>query len=94
MKDIDKDIKNTAKDFIKLILRLYPYPGYKDDINVSDIYNKASNAEIRNFIRNLKAEYNNANLGTNNIIHSNERGHNSIVTLILSHLNNIYAHYK
>ena len=84
MMDIDKDSKNTAKDFIKLILRIYPYLGFKDDINVSYIFNNASNAEIKSFIRNLKVKYNQDRFDANNILDSHQGGHNNIV-IILQH---------
>ena len=94
MRDIDTDIKNTAKEFIKLILRTYPYPGYNNEYNVNEIFDNKSNSEIKTFIIDLKAEYNNANLGTNNIIDTNEGENRSIATYILGHLNNIYDHYR
>ena len=60
MKNINNDIKKTAKEFIKLILRDFPYPGYNNEFNdskIKEIFNKGNN-EIKKFIRKIKIKYN------------------------------------
>ena len=59
MKNINNDIKKTAKEFIKLILREAPYPGYKneyDDKYIDELF-KQENAKIKKFIKKLKIKY-------------------------------------
>ena len=89
MKNIDKDIKKTAKEFIKLILRDSPYPGYNNDINVDDIFNNQSNEEIKKFILKLKKKYNPDKYGPDKYNQNKPNENTKISTLICSHLNNI-----
>ena len=59
MININNDIIKTAKEFIKLILRDSPYPGYNGEYNdakIEEIFN-SGNAEIKKFIRKLKTKY-------------------------------------
>jgi len=59
MKNINKDLKKTAKEFIKLILRDSPYKGYNNEYNdekLDEMFNKG-NAEIKKFIKKLKIKY-------------------------------------
>ena len=59
MKNINSNIKKTAKEFIKLILREAPYPGYNneyDDKFIDDLF-KQENSKIKKFIKKLKIKY-------------------------------------
>ena len=59
MKNINNNIKKTAKEFIKLILREAPYLGYNnefDDKYIDDLF-KQENSKIKKFIRKLKIKY-------------------------------------
>ena len=59
MKNINNDIKKTAKEFIKLILREAPYPGYNNEFDDKYIDNlfKQENSKIKKFIKKLKIKY-------------------------------------
>ena len=60
MNNINNDFIKTTKEFIKLILRDFPYPGYNNEFNdskIKEIFNKGNN-EIKKFIRKIKIKYN------------------------------------
>ena len=78
MKNINKNPKKTAKEFIKLVLREYPFRGCKNEYNdskIDEIFNKGK-AEIKKFIKYLKYKYSpdkidkNLNEQFNNILES------------------------
>ncbi len=87
MKNINKDLKKTAKEFIKLILRDSPYQGYNneyDDSKLDEIFNKG-NAEIKRFIKRLKIKY------SPDKIDKNFKDQYLAAQTISSHLNNILS---
>ena len=92
MKNINKDLLKTAKKVIKLILRDYPYEGYKNEYNdeyLDKIFDKGKE-EIKKFINNkLKIKYN-----LNKINKNLEKEKYLIVQKITSHLNNIIDNIK
>ena len=86
MNNINKDIINTAKEFIKLILRDSPYPGYKNEYNdkkLDEIFNKG-NAEIKRFINKLKIKYFPDKYG------KNIKEQHQVAQKITAHLNDIF----
>jgi L1 cell adhesion molecule like protein len=87
MKNINRDLKKTAKDFIKLILKDSPYNGYNNEYNdekIDEIFNKG-NEEIKKFIKRLKIKY------SPNKIDKNLKDQYLAAQTISSHLNNILS---
>jgi hypothetical protein len=87
MKNINKDLKKTAKEFIKLILRDSPYKGYNneyDDAKLDEIFNK-ENAEIKRFINRLKIKY------SPDKVDKNFKEQYLAAQTISAHLNNILS---
>ena len=87
MKNINKDLKKTAKEFIKLILKDSPYNGYNNEYNdkvLDDIFNKG-NAEIKKFIKKLKTKY------SPDKIDKKLKDQHLAARTISSHLNNILS---
>ena len=80
MKNINKDLKKTAKEFIKLILRDSPY----DDSKLDEIFNK-ENAEIKRFINRLKIKY------SPDKVDKNFKDQYLAAQTISAHLNNILS---
>ena len=87
MKNINKDLKKTAKDFIKLILKDSPYNGYNNEYNdekIDEIFNKG-NEEIKKFIKRLKIKY------SPDKIDKNLKDQHLAAQTISGHLNNILS---
>ena len=86
MNNINKNIIKTAKEFIKLILRDSPYPGYNNEYNdqkLDEIFNKG-NAEIKKLIKRLKIKYLPDKYG------KNIKEQHLIAQKITAHLNDIF----
>ncbi len=87
MKNINRDLKKTAKDFIKLILKDSPYNGYNNEYNdekIDEIFNKG-NEEIKKFIKRLKIKY------SPDKIDKNLKDQHLAAQTISGHLNNILS---
>ena len=87
MKNINRDLKKTAKDFIKLILKDSPYNGYNNEYNdekIDEIFNKG-NEEIKRFIKRLKIKY------SPDKIDKNLKDQHLAAQTISGHLNNILS---
>jgi len=93
MNDIEKDIKKTAKECIKIILRDSPYPNYNNDFNVDDIFKNKNNQEIHQFILNLKARYYPSKYGSMYSTDYRQKENYKIASLICGHLNNILTKF-
>jgi L1 cell adhesion molecule like protein len=85
MNKVNENVKKTAIDFVKLILRDSPYPGYnKNEFNIDEIFKKG-NDEIKKFIRKLKTKYN------PNKFNKAQKEQYEVAQKICAHLNNIYS---
>jgi L1 cell adhesion molecule like protein len=93
MNNVTENLKKTAIEFIKLILRDSPYPGYnKNDINVDEIFKKGNN-EIKKFIRTLKTKYNPVKFQAKNANDKKQKEQYEVAQKICGHLNNIYSSF-
>ena len=91
MDNVNKNVKKTAIEFIKLILKDSPYPGYNEnEFNLDEIFNKGNN-EIKKFIRKLKTKYNPNKFQANDLNDEKQKKQYKVAQEICAHLNNIYS---